>query len=275
MEMDSKLFCVNLACGSIYLENRNWINMDFNCHSKSVKKVNLLGRLPLQDESVNVVYCSHFIEHIPKSDINSFLSEIHRILVRGGLARFVTPDLEEMCQEYLTKRRSGDHEKAEFVVLEIIDQLVRKYPGGELGTLYKNVRNNTENKRSLLSYIYNRTGENLIQESNQKKNIINKISFNKVMNIIVKHYCKFVSQLFPSAFKKQNVSLCQVGEKHLWLYDFFSLSKELYAAGFSNVEQMICNTSNFDDFPFYPLDLNEDNLPRKGNESMFIEATKL
>ncbi len=275
MKRTNEAIYVNLACGTVYINNEQWLNFDFNAQSDFIKKVNLLGKLPLDTQSVSAVYCSHFIEHIPKEEIIFFLCEAHRILVKGGVARFVTPDLEEMCDEFLFQRRNGEHEKADFVILEMIDQLVRRKSGGELGSLYKKLHSNP-NENDLIAYIYHRTGEDLFNGtfSTFKKHIIRRISINKIIMKLSTIYCRLLTLLLPSAFRKQNVSFCSIGEKHAWLYDFYTLSKELKAAGFTSVQRMTATSSNIECFPFYPLDINADNLPRKGKESMYLEAIK-
>jgi predicted SAM-dependent methyltransferase len=84
MKKNNEATNINLSCGPIYIDNGDWINLDFNSNSTSVKKINLLDTLPFQDESINVVYCSHFVEHIPRANINYFFDEIYRILCWGG-----------------------------------------------------------------------------------------------------------------------------------------------------------------------------------------------
>ena len=51
---------------------------------------------PLEDNSVDETFCSHFLEHIPKGDsyhapIYQFMDELYRVLKPGGLARFISP----------------------------------------------------------------------------------------------------------------------------------------------------------------------------------------
>ena len=77
----------------------------------------------------------------------------------------------------------------------------------------------------------------------------------------------------PKAFKNQNVSLAKIGETHKWLWDYHDIKKRLENAGFTNIIRKKFNESNIKDFP-YELD-QKDNFPRKGNQSMFIEAKKL
>lgn len=70
------------------------------------------------------------------------------------------------------------------------------------------------------------------------------------------------------------MSFSQVGEKHAWLYDLHTLARKLYSSGFSKVERVTCSNSHIENFPFYPLDVNDDNLHRKSQDSMFIIAIK-
>jgi predicted SAM-dependent methyltransferase len=80
--------------------------------------------LPLKREIADLVYSSHFLEHIPYSKVTDFLYEILRILKPGGV-RLVLPDLENMANSYVNLRKLGNHQKADFLVLEMIDQCVR------------------------------------------------------------------------------------------------------------------------------------------------------
>lgn len=51
----------------------------------------------LQTGSFSAVLCEHMIEHVPKPTGLCICKEIHRILKPGGVARFVTPDIQRMC----------------------------------------------------------------------------------------------------------------------------------------------------------------------------------
>jgi len=87
-------------------------------------------------------------------------------------------------------------------------------------------------------------------------------------------WIRAVIQLLPPAFREQNVSLASMGERHHWLYDAHSLQQLLQASGFVAIERCTASTSRHPDFPFHPLDLAADGQPRKGAESLFIEAKK-
>ncbi len=63
------------------------------------------GRLPLSDGSVDVLYSSHMIEHLDRTEADKFLREAFRILRVGGIVRLAVPDLKKHVEQYI---RSGD-----------------------------------------------------------------------------------------------------------------------------------------------------------------------
>lgn len=91
---------LNLGSGDIKIEGveSHDINKDFNCeHSFDLK----LGPWPLETDSYNEVYLFHCIEHIEKKHHKFILSEIHRILVPGGLFICSYPEFEIILQNWL------------------------------------------------------------------------------------------------------------------------------------------------------------------------------
>jgi hypothetical protein len=274
---DKSLF-VNLACGSSYIDDPEWVNLDYSTLNPQVQRANILGTLPFKDETVDAVYCSHFVEHVPRIHLPGFLSECQRILKSGvGIARFVLPDFEEICREYLRQRESGNHTKADFVVLEMLDQCVRVESGGELGALYKSLKEKPDT--NIAEYIYERCGENISHSYHYTTRPENRwfgLFKNpaKVLPHLERKYCRFISLLLPSSFREQNISFAQVGEKHAWLYDERQLSSLLKKAGFVKIVRMSFDTTSIPNFPLQPLDVSTDGSPRKGKESMYLEAFK-
>lgn len=57
--------------------------------------------LPYADASVDLIYHSHFLEHLDRDAAVVLLREVRRVLVPGGLQRVVVPDLEPLCRAYL------------------------------------------------------------------------------------------------------------------------------------------------------------------------------
>src|SRR5262245_41816323 len=52
-------------------------------------------RIPVQSESLDVVYSSHMLEHLDPREAECFLNEIRRVLKPGGIIRLVVPDLRD------------------------------------------------------------------------------------------------------------------------------------------------------------------------------------
>ena len=153
---------VNLACGGVYVTAPTWLNLDYASNSPAVQRANLLGRLPLADATADLVYSSHFLEHIPRDQVAPFLQECWRILKPGGVLRLVVPDLKNLCRTYLQHRDGGEHDQADFVVLELLDQCVRRQPGGELGRYYQNLKADPVGNTSSMVFVRDRTGEDLM-----------------------------------------------------------------------------------------------------------------
>lgn len=76
-----------------------WINLDIVCHPGVIEH-DLTKPLPIDDNSCDVVYTEHFIEHISAEDGLKLLKECYRVLKIGGWVRISTPDLTEVVRCY-------------------------------------------------------------------------------------------------------------------------------------------------------------------------------
>lgn len=147
---------LNCGCGNKYIVSDEWINIDFNASGREVRVVNLLGKLPFKDNSVDAVYSSCMLEHFSKEDGEYFVEECYRILNEKGILRIVVPDLENICIEYLKmlelcKKNRSMESKYKYIVIELIDQMTRHYPGGEMQRYWESFDRDEE-------YIFERTG---------------------------------------------------------------------------------------------------------------------
>ena len=69
--------------------------------------------IPFPDDTFDVAYHGHFLEHLPREAALPFLRECARVLRRNGLLRVVVPDLERAARAYLAaldavRRNGGD-----------------------------------------------------------------------------------------------------------------------------------------------------------------------
>jgi len=62
----------------------------------------LQERLPFADGSVDMVYSSHFLEHVPFRAVRPVLADWCRVLKSGGTIEIHVPDLEVMAKKLIS-----------------------------------------------------------------------------------------------------------------------------------------------------------------------------
>jgi SAM-dependent methyltransferase len=87
---------LHIGCGKGLLDG--WVNIDI---SPAPLAMNVLWGLPFKDQSVDVVFVSHLLEHLffPR-DVKAFLAELRRVLAPEGIVRLVVPDVEKCIEAY-------------------------------------------------------------------------------------------------------------------------------------------------------------------------------
>ncbi|MEW5944950.1 MAG: methyltransferase domain-containing protein [bacterium] len=60
-------------------------------------------RIPLPDNSVEVLYASHVLEHLYREKANRLLREAYRVLAPDGIIRIAVPDLRKMAEKYIAE----------------------------------------------------------------------------------------------------------------------------------------------------------------------------
>jgi hypothetical protein len=126
----------------------------------------------------------------------------------------------------------------------------------------------------MIDFIRERTGEDLSTPAIARKSLLEGGLLPAVRSRMERLWIRAVLQLLPAAFRAQNVSLAAVGERHQWLWDFHQVQAVLAELGFTDIVRCTADTSGFAGFAFQPLDLDSGGRPRKGAESMVIEARK-
>src|SRR5579884_1880181 len=90
---------VNLGCGSSF--HPAWLNIDQWAPGTAIQGHDLGNGIPLPDQSADVVYHSHVLEHFERKDAQQFLKDCYRVLKPNGIIRVVVPDLERIARLYL------------------------------------------------------------------------------------------------------------------------------------------------------------------------------
>lgn len=146
---------LNIGCGSKVSDSPDVINLDWSILIRLKKSMlgrllapfildgaryekflklptnivahNLINGIPYPDNTFDVVYHSHVLEHIDKSNAFDALLENYRVLKLGGTLRVCVPDLEFIVKNYLhsleISRASGldiceSHDEAIGLLLE-------------------------------------------------------------------------------------------------------------------------------------------------------------
>jgi SAM-dependent methyltransferase len=104
-------FYLNIGAGKFVKDN--WRIMDYGDYSSDVVfpkdlidfNINLIARKswPIADGSVDLVYCSHCLEHLGTETAQFVFKEVLRILKKDGVFRVTLPDMDLLYAKYIDK----------------------------------------------------------------------------------------------------------------------------------------------------------------------------
>ncbi|MGA7953143.1 MAG: methyltransferase domain-containing protein [Gloeobacterales cyanobacterium] len=278
---------LNLGCMNRY--HPDWTNVDIVSTGKSVIAHDLTQGIPFPDASFDVVYHSHLLEHIPKTEAEPFLKECRRVLRPQGVFRIVVPDLEQIAKTYLLaleQASSGSKEWAsnyEWILLEMYDMTVRNESGGEMAAYLarENIADEFVEKRCGIPI--QKWRKDLLEESTQLKSI--PIQESQLQHFLKRIYWFFSDsgyrqhRLLKSLLGKKDYKALQIGrlrqsgELHQWMYDRYSLTLLLEKCGLENIVQLSATESHVKNWTSFNLDTEADGTVYKP-DSLYIEAIK-
>ena len=256
---------LNLGCGR--RTHSSWINIDYSriailktswfMRRFASSRVppnyvnhNLRNGIPYANETVDVVYSSHFLEHLPHQEALPFVREVYRVLKIGGIIRLVVPDLESITRNYLETLqavRAGQPEadvRYEWATIWLLDQMVRTRSGGEMA-----------------QWLY-RYRESAMVRSMQ--GICTEIATASPPS----H--DFRARLLHTVLRNSPASS---GELHRWMYDEVSLRRLLEDARFKEIRRVSHGESRTPNWSDYGLDSNPDGTPHQPH-SLWMEAVR-
>jgi glycosyltransferase involved in cell wall biosynthesis/SAM-dependent methyltransferase len=242
---------LNLGCGGTF--HPDWLNVDFHDHSGSVQAYDLRLGIPFADAAFDVVYHSHLLEHFSLAEGKRFLNECFRVLRPGGLLRLAVPDLENIVRAYLVcleeaeAGMEGAEDRHEWMLVELLDQMTRREPGGEMGVFWRRDPLPQE------EFIRSRVGREFANYRGDRS--------------------QRPSRTPDPPLSSIDASFLQSGEIHRWMYDARSLRRLLAAAGFEGIVRRAHNASLCPELLSYGLDALPDGTVRKP-DSLFMEAVK-
>jgi len=278
---------LNLGCGTRV--HPEWVNVDFVSQKKNVISHNLEKGIPFGENSFDVVYHSHLLEHFTKPKAEFLMRECHRVLNSGGIIRVATPDLEMLTNAYLdaldkvTKQNGEWDSNYEWTVLHFLDQAVRTEPGGEMRKYL------LQDKIVNANFVYNMMGSEALTIRNSyhkthseklKTSITNEGALHTIKIIIRNLFHKNLSKelllkfILGGEYETLKIGrFRQSGENHQWIYDRYSLSKLMKKCGFKNVLKTSAHQSLIPNWSKYYLDTELDGKSYRP-DSLFMEGLR-
>ena len=274
---------LNLGCGSRY--HPDWINIDIAPQGPEVIRHDLSRGIPLPDASCDVVYHTAVLEHLRPADASAFLMECFRVLKPGGVVRVGVPDLEIICQLYLSRLAAslkGDQEAAhdyDWIMLELYDQAIREKGGGGMLDYLRQYPLPNE------AFVYERIGEEgrqLVQALRKQEShsqpalpsFLHRLrrGFRSLPEVAKRRR----AQWLLGADDKRALEIGRfrlAGEVHQWMYDRYSLARLLRLTGFHDPQLQGAGTSRIRNWTSFHLDTLPDGQVIKP-DLFFMEAIK-
>ena len=89
---------LNLGCGPA--SSQEFINIDAVPSAKTHLSADIQHLPMFKRNSVDLIYASHVIEHIPRGQLHEMFAEWFRILKPGGVLRFGVPHFDRLVEAY-------------------------------------------------------------------------------------------------------------------------------------------------------------------------------
>ena len=271
---------LNIGCGP--LVHPAWTNLDINPWSPYVISHDIRRGLPFSDSEFDACYSSHVLEHLTPGQARRTLAECSRVLKVAGIIRIVVPDLESIVRNYLQTLEdakagaTGSEQNYDWMMLELLDQMVRDVSGGDMARYLSNpdIRNK--------EFVAARVGIEANQYWRSGKELPIRLPrpLARKIPILVRRIRLTLAELSVRclAGSEAKVSFSEGlfrrgGEIHRWAYDRFSLGRLLARSEFVNIRVCEAHESGIPDFCHYELDIVGGQIRKP--DSLFMEARKV
>ena len=94
---------LHLGCGEKHIPG--FVHVDIEDHPHVDYRVPVNALAFAQDDSVELIYASHVLEHFGRHEVDQVLREWFRVLKQGGILRLAVPDFEAVSRRY---RQTGE-----------------------------------------------------------------------------------------------------------------------------------------------------------------------
>lgn len=270
---------LNFGCGETF--HPAWVNLDSSPVAPQVIAHDLHEPFPFPAHSFDAVYGSHVLEHLEPDAAIRLLTECHRVLKPGGIARIVAPDLEAIARLYLESLEgaaAGDADsemRYDWALLELYDQAVRKTTGGRMASYFSKPMDEARCR-----LVVSRIGEESLRPAPrpmQSYSIVSRIlarlkSTGYAIRKAAAEACAYVLLGRQGSAALREGLFRRGGEVHQWMYDRFSMLRSLKRCGFVEVRICAADESAIADFPRYGLETQNGRIRKP--DSLYTEGRK-
>jgi len=276
---------LNLGCGSRYLVDSAWSNVDFKSNTKAVLAYDLTRGIPFSDCTFDVIYHSHVLEHFSSHDAVRFMRECFRVLKPGGTCRVVVPDMEAICRQYMEALGGalrGEEQafgRYQWMLIEMLDQLVRHRSGGEMASYLQ--KKDIPERQFIICRIGDVAKEQLdaLEYSSAKVSYTRPELVRRAWIFATRKLSIFRLAMLSLVLNRHEMQALELGlfrlggESHLWMYDRYSLREVMHLVGFDKIEQCTAISSRVIGWDLYCLDTEKDGSIYKP-DSLYMEALR-
>lgn len=260
---------LNVGCGDRY--HPDWVNLDMNPSAPKIIQYDIRKKLPFANHTFDCVYHSHVLEHLTRKDGDALIQECRRVLKPGGIIRIAVPNLEAIAYSYLQALHDARHGrkietlKHEWMRLELYDQAVRTYPGGEANEFILHTKDD-----EMKEFIIRRWG-------NVAKIILGQLPSHSTPRQTLRPFWWYIRESIIRSILGKEYSLLKTaryrnsGEIHKWMYDSHALGWLLSQHKFDHILERSPFESYIEKWESYHLDTEQDGTIIKP-DSIFVEA---
>jgi hypothetical protein len=126
------------------------------------------------------------------------------------------------------------HGMYEWILVELLDQLVRSSPSGEMGRLINTIML-SKNETTFHTFAQGHRIHRGFHPATTIKERLQKLSFEKAITEIQYWYLRAVARLIPEHLRSMVFVETAIGERHRWMYDWHGLKLLLQNGDFENI----------------------------------------
>ena len=276
---------LNLGCGDRF--HPEWENVDLYPTGPGVRVCDLRKGTPYADETFDLVYHSHVLEHLPRDAALNLLRECHRVLKRGGVIRVVVPELERIARLYLealdraSKGEPGWDHNYEWMVMEMFDQGVRE---SSWGAFVEFCQQDPIPNPDFILQRWGSYGQTFLDGFRQQRpdaEAVPSESHGRAWGYMLRNPGTVLrNKIGMLLMGRANWEALRIGRYrrsgaiHLWMYDRYSLAKLLTRAGFTEPQRVGPTESRIPDWARFNLDTEADGRTYKADPCIWKRSSR-